>query len=176
VLNLKAQEHKEAWYKAINPMGKVPAVVHGDTVVTEVPAICVYLADIFPEAGLAPAIGDPRRGTYLRWMFFNAACVEPALIDHALKREPGPASTLSYGDYDTTVDTLASAVGPGPYLLGTSFSAADVVVGSGIRWTLRFKILPERPQFLAYAARLAERPALQRAIAKDEELVRELGG
>ena len=91
---MKKVEHKSPEYLAINPMGKVPTIVHGDTVVTEAAAIALYLADLFPEAGLAPAIGDPARGTYLRWIVFNQAAVEPAVTDYSLKRDPGPASTL----------------------------------------------------------------------------------
>lgn len=170
VLNLKKAEHKAPAYLAINPMGKVPAIVHGDTVVTEAAAICLYLADLFPEAGMAPPIGDTKRGTYLRWIVFNQAAVEPAMTDKALKREPGPPSTLGYGTYDATVDALAGALAKGPYILGDQFSAADIVVGAGVRWMLAFKLLPERAQFTQYAQVLNGRPALQRAIAKDAEL------
>lgn len=176
VLDMKKGEHKQPWYLAINPMGKVPAIVHNGTVVTETPAIAMYLADVFASAGLAPAIGDAARGTYLRWMIFNTACVEPALVDRALKREGGPASMLPYGDVDTTINTLAGALKSGPFLLGDRFSAADVVVGSGVRWMLLFKLLPERPEFTSYAERLGQRPALQRATAKDQALAQELAG
>ena len=174
VLNMKKGEHKSPVYLAINPMGKVPAIMHGDTVVTEAAAIAIYLADIFPEAGLAPKIGDPARGTYLRWIVFNQAAVEPAVTDFALKRDPGPASTLSYGTYDATVDALAGAVRKGPYILGERFSAADVIVGSGVRWMTMFKLLPERPEFKNYADRIMSRPAFMRAFAKDAELAQSL--
>jgi glutathione S-transferase len=174
VLNMKKGEHKTPEYLAVNPMGKVPTIVHGDTPVTECAAIALYLADAFPDAGLAPAIGDPARGTYLRWIVFNQAAVEPAVTDFSLKRPPGPASMLSYGSYDATVDTLAGALAKGPYILGDRFSAADVIVGSGVRWMTLFKILPERPVFTNYVARLSERPALQRATAKDAALAASL--
>jgi len=170
VLNLKKGEHKSPGYLAVNPMGKVPAIRHGDTVVTEIAAIAIYLSDYFSEAGLAPKAGDPARGPYLRWMVFNHAAVEPAVTDRALKREPGPASTLAYGTYDDTVNALAGALRPGPFILGDRFSAADVVVGASVRWLVTFKLLPERPEFTDYIARLSARPALQRAIAKDAEL------
>ncbi len=114
VLNLKKGEHKSPEYLAINPMGKVPTIVHGDTPVTEGAAIALYLADLFPEAGLAPKTGDPARGTYLRWIVFNQAAVEPAAMDFALKREPGPAASLAYGSYDATIETLAGRAGEGP--------------------------------------------------------------
>jgi glutathione S-transferase len=174
VLNMKKGEHKSPAYLAINPMGKVPTIVHGDTVVTEAAAIALYLADLFPEAGLAPKIGDPARGTYLRWIVFNQSAVEPAVTDFALKREPGPASTLSYGSYEATVDALAGAVAKGPYILGERFSAADIVVGSGIRWMMLFKLLPERPEFKDYADRVTSRPAFLSALAKDTELAQKL--
>jgi glutathione S-transferase len=163
-------------YLAINPMGKVPAIVHGGTPVTEAAAIALYLADLFPEAGLAPKAEDPARGTYLRWIVFNQAAVEPAAMDRALKREPGPAASLSYGTYDTTIETLARALAEGPYILGDRFSAADVVVGSGVHWLLTFKLLPERPEFTSYAQRITRRPAFIRAASKDAELAKALEG
>lgn len=175
VLNLKTNAHKSPEYLAINPMGKVPAITHDGTVITEAAAICLYLADLYPEAKLAPAIGDPRRGTFLRWIVFNQAAVEPAITDKALKREPGPASTLSYGTYDATVEALAGAVAKGPYILGDAFSAADVVVGAGVRWMLGWKLLPDRAEFTEYVRILSARPALQRAIKKDAELAASLG-
>lgn len=176
VLNLAKGEHKLPAYLAVNPMGKVPTIQHGSTVITEAAAIALYLADLFPEAGLAPKVGDTARGTYLRWIVFNQAAVEPAITDKALKREPGPASMLAYGSYDETIDTLAAALAKGPYVLGERFSAADVVIGSAVRWMLMFKLIPERSEFTDYAGRLAQRPALQRAIAKDQALAAELLG
>jgi glutathione S-transferase len=158
-------------YLAINPMGKVPALKHGDVVVTESAAICLYLADAFPQAGLTVPIGDPRRGVFLKWLFFGPSCLEPAMTDRAFKRaEAPPRAALGYGDYDTTMDAVAKAVEPGPYLLGEQFSAADVVIGSTLRWGMLFKIVPERPEFLAYTGRLTERPAFKRAQQKDEQL------
>jgi glutathione S-transferase len=171
LLDLKKGENREAAYLAINPMGKVPALKHGDVVVTEAAAICLYLADAFPQAGLAPAIGDPRRGPFLKWLFFGPGCVEPAVPDRAFKRaEEPPRGTLGYGDYETTMNVVAKAVERGPYLLGEQFSAADVVIGSTLRWGMMFKLIPERPEFVAYVGRLTERPALKRAQQKDEEL------
>ncbi|MEZ5857188.1 MAG: glutathione S-transferase family protein [Hyphomicrobiaceae bacterium] len=171
VLDLKKGQSRTPAYLAINPMGKVPALNHDGALITEVGAICIYLADAFPEAGLAPAIGDPLRGPYLRWMFFQGNCLEPALIDKALGREPGRQGTMPYGDLDTTVNTLADAVAKSrTWFLGDTFTALDVYLGSAIRWTMQFGLLPERPEFKAYAARLAERPACKRAEAKDAEL------
>lgn len=170
-LNLAKGDHKTKWYMAINPMGKVPALVHDGTVITEAAAVAMYLADLFPDAGLAPKIGEAERGTYLRWIVFNQAAVEPAVADLALKRDPGSPAMMPYGTYDATIDALSGALAKGPYILGDRFSAADVIVGSGVRWMLMFKLLPERRQFTAYADRLAARPALQRALAADKALL-----
>ena len=172
VLSLKDGDSRKPAYLAINPMGKVPALKHEDAVITEAAAICCYLADAFPQAGLAVPIGDPRRGTYLKWLFFGPSCVEPAMTDKAFRRaEPPPRGALGYGDYDTVVDVLADALRAGPYLLDERFTAADVVIGSGLRWGMAFKLIPDRPEFTAYTARLAARPALKRAQAKDAELM-----
>jgi glutathione S-transferase len=172
VLSLKDGDNRKPAYLAINPMGKVPALKHGDTVITEAAAICCYLADAFPQAGLAVPIGDARRGPYLKWLFFGPSCIEPAVTDKAFKRaEAPPRGALGYGEYDTVMDVLADAVRAGPYLLGQQFTAADVVIGSGLRWGMAFKLIPERPEFTAYVGRLATRPALKRAQAKDAELM-----
>jgi glutathione S-transferase len=177
VLDLKTGENREAKYLAINPMGKVPALKHGDAVVTEAAAICCYLADAFPQAGLAVPVGDPRRGPYLKWLFFGPGCIEPAVTDKAFKRaEPPPRSTLGYGDYETVMNVLADALRTGPYLLGAQFTAADVVIGSTLRWGMQFKLIPERPEFVAYTKRLGGRPALQRATEKDAQLMAAQGG
>jgi glutathione S-transferase len=170
VMDLQKEEQHRPAYLAINPMGKVPAIEHDGAVITEVGAICTYLADAFSAAGLAPAIGDPLRGAYLRWMFFQGNCLEPAMIDHAMKREPGRRGMMPYGDYETTVVALEKAVEKGPWFLGERYSAADVYVGSAIAWGLQFQLLPERDAFKRYAARLAERPARQRAVAIDEKI------
>ena len=172
VLDLKSGEGRKPAYLAINPMGKVPALRHDDVVITEAAAICCYLADAFPQAGLNIPVGDRHRGAYLKWLFFGPSCVEPAVTDRAFPRaETPPRGTLGYGDYDTVMNVLADGVRTGPYLLGEQFTAADVVIGSGLRWGMSFKLIPERPEFVAYTARLAERPALRRAIEKDAQLM-----
>ena len=171
LFTLSRGEHRAPDYLAINPMGKVPALRHGDVIVTESAAICTYLADEFPNARLNVPIGDPRRGSYLKWLFFAPGCIEPAMVDRAYPRQEQPRrGTLGYGDYDSVMDVTAKAVEAGPYLLGDQFTAADVIVGSAIRWGLTFKLMPDRKEFLEYAARLEARPALQRAEALDEEL------
>jgi glutathione S-transferase len=158
-------------YLAINPMGKVPALRHRDVVVTEAAAICTYLADAFPRARLSVPIGDPRRGIYLKWLFFGPSCIEPAIIDRASPRkEEARRGMLGYGDFDTVMDAVAKVVAKGPYLMGEQFTAADVVIGSTLRWGMMFKLIPERPEFAAYIERLKQRPALQRALALDQEL------
>jgi glutathione S-transferase len=170
VLNLKKNEQREPAYLAINPMGKVPAIRHGDALVTEQPAIFIYMADLYPEAELAPAIGDPLRGPYLRWLAFYGSSFEPAVIDKAMQREPAPASTSPYGDYDTMLGTLTQQLRAGPYLLGERFSAADVLWGTALAWTTAFKLVPELPEIMEYIGRVNSRPAAQRARAADTEL------
>jgi glutathione S-transferase len=153
-------------------MGKVPALKHGEVVITEAAAICCYLADAFPQAGLAPPVGDTRRGAYLKWLFFGPSCVEPVITDKAFKRaEAPPRGALGHGDFDTVMDVIAAAVAKGPHIMGEQFTAADVVIGSGLRWGMAFKLIPERPEFTAYTARLAARSACQRAQTKDAELM-----
>ena len=166
---------KSPGYLAINPMGKVPAIVHRGVTVTEGAAICAYLADAFPKAGLAPAVDDPLRGPYYRWMFFAAGPVEAAVTARSLNMLPPPdkAAMVGYGSYDQTVDGLEHALERSPWLLGERFSAADVYVGSQIAWGLMFKSLPERPAFQAYAERLRARPAYVRASQIDDELIAE---
>ena len=161
---------KSPAYLAINPMGKVPAITHRGMVVTEAAAICAYLADAFPEAGLAPPTGDPQRGTYYRWLFFAAGPVEAAVTAKALGllAPADKARMAGYGSYEQTVDALEGAVALGPWLLGDRFSAADVYVGSQVSWGVQFGTLPGRPAFAAYAARLHAREAYARAAALDD--------
>jgi glutathione S-transferase len=171
LLSLAREENRKPDYLAINPMGKVPALRHGDAVITELAAICTYLADEFPGARLNVPIGTPRRGAYLKWLFFGPGCLEPAVIDRAAPRKEAPRrAMLGYGDFDTTMDVIAAAVAQGPWLMGEQFTAADVVIGANIRWGMMFKMVPERQTFLDYAARIAARPAAQRAEAKDKAL------
>jgi glutathione S-transferase len=171
VLSLAKGEQQAPDYLAVNPMGKVPALKHGDAVITEAAAICTYLADEFPQAQLNVPVGDPRRGTYLRWLFFAPSCIEPAITDRAFPRKEEPRrGMLGYGDFDTVMAVVAGAVEPGPYLMGEQFTAADVVLGSTLRWGMMFGILPKRPEFVAYVGRLEQRPALKRAVALDQEL------
>jgi len=171
VLDLKSGEQRRPDYLAINPMGKVPAIHHAGALVTEQPALFIYLADLYPAAKLAPPLGDPLRGPYLRWLVFYGSCFEPAVVDKSMQREPAPPSTSPYGDYDTMLQTLVDQLGKGPYLLGDTFSAADVLWGTALNWTTMFKLVPELPVIRAYIDRVLARPAMQRAAAKDAELL-----
>ncbi len=174
LINMKAGEQRQPAYLAINPMGKVPAITHRDALVTEQVAVFLYLADLFPQAGLAPPIGDPLRGPYLRWMAFYGSCFEPALIDKAQKREPATPSMSPYSDYDTMLKTLTDQLDDGLYLLGDRFSAADLLWGTALGWTVKFGLVPELPVIKAYMARINSRPAVLRARAKDAELAASL--
>jgi glutathione S-transferase len=171
VLSLKAGEQRQPAYLAINPMGKVPAIHHDGALVTEQPAIFIYLADLYPEAKLAPPLGDPQRGPYLRWLVFYGSCFEPAVTDKSLQREPAPPSTCGYGDYDTMLKTLVDQLDKGPYLLGDTFSAADVLWGTALNWTTLFKLVPDLPVIRTYIDRVLARPAIRRAAAMDAELL-----
>ncbi|MCU1276980.1 MAG: glutathione S-transferase [bacterium] len=173
--DFRSSEHKKAEYLAINPMGKIPAIVHRGVVVTETGAILAYLADAFPAAGLAPAPSDPQRGTYLRWLFFAAVCVEPAIVDRMLARPPVERKgTLAYGSYEDTMTTLEKAIQPGPFVLGDRFSAADVYVASQLGWGTMTKAIEPRATFGAYLQRCTERPAFRRALAQNEALAAKL--
>jgi glutathione S-transferase len=160
-------------YLAINPMGKVPTVVHGDAVVTECPAICAYLADAFPQAGLAPPPGDRQRAPYYRWLFFTAGPVEAAVSHKAVgfavppEREP----MLGYGSVERTLGTLEKAVSQADYVAGNKFTAADVYVGSHLAFGMMFGTIDKRPAFERYVARLGDRPAFARARELDDALV-----
>jgi len=175
VLDFRRNEQLSLEYLAINPMGKVPAIRHDGVVVTETVAIYIYLADLYRDAGLAPALDDPDRGTYLRWLVFYAACFEPAIGDKAQKREPAPRTQSPYADYDTTVSAIQQALVPGPWLLGERFSAADVLWGNALRWVTGFGMVEATPVIADYIARVMARPAEQRALKADEALAAEMG-
>jgi glutathione S-transferase len=163
-------------YLAINPMGKVPAIRHGDMVVTEAAAICAYLADAFPESHLAPPPGDRRRGAYYRWLFYGAGPVEAAATNKALglvvpaERE----MTAGYGRLADVLTALETALAAGDYLAGDRFTAADLYLGSQIGWGMQFGTIEKRPVFERYWQRLAARPAALRAKEIDDRLAAEL--
>ena len=167
VLDFNDGAQRKPEYLAVNPMGKVPAIKHADAVITEQGAVFIYLADQFPAAGLAPAIGDALRGPYLRWMVFYGSSFEPALIDRSQKREPAPRATSPYADYDTMLNALTGNLARGPYMLGEKFSAVDVLWGTALAWTTTFGLVPKTPVIEAYIARTNERPAFVRVRAQD---------
>ncbi|MFN3286937.1 MAG: glutathione S-transferase family protein [Sphingomonadaceae bacterium] len=162
---------KDPGYLSVNPMGKVPAIVHRGRVVTEGAAIAAYLADAFPEAGLLPP--PHARADYFRWLFFAAGPLEAAIIDRALGLAEIPAekrAMVGYGDYDLVVSVLEQALDGRRFIAGDAFSAADVMLGSQVGWGIQFGTLPRRPAFEAYWAGLKDRPALRRAAAMDDAL------
>ncbi len=171
---------KSAEYLAINPMGKVPALQHGDTVITECAAICAYLADVFPQAQLAPALTDRRRGAYYRWMFYGAGPVEAATSNQALGLElpndPKKRGMLGYGSLNQVTAVLEGLVAKSTYILGEQFSAVDIYLGSQIGWGTHFGTLEKRPAFTDYLARIMGRPAAVRARHIDDELLAQVKG
>ena len=164
---------KQPAYLAVNPMGKVPAIVHGGTAVTEAAAICAYLADAFPQAGLAPAPGDRQRGPYYRWMFFAAGPLEAAATNKALQFEvPAGRETMAgYGTYADVMNALEIAVSGREFLAGDRFSAADLYLGAHLSWGMMFGTIEKRPAFASYWERLSARPAYRRAEEIDNALM-----
>jgi glutathione S-transferase len=175
LLNLEKGEHKNAAFLAVNPMGKVPAIVHKGTVVTECGAILTYLADAFPSAGLAPALDDPKRGAYLRWMFFAASCIDAAMIDRMLSRpEPERSGAVGYGKHEHVFETLEKALTPGPFLLGEKFTTPDLFIAGQLGFGLMMKGLEPRPIFQAYVEKIQARPAAKRINEQSGELIARL--
>ncbi|WCM25426.1 glutathione S-transferase family protein [Sphingomonas sp. QA11] len=166
-----ASTMKQEPYLSINPMGKVPAIVHNGRIITECAAICAYLADSFPEAGLAPPTTD--RADYYRWLFYTAGPMEQAVTNKSMNFIPSDQQQrmVGYGNYDLAVDTLEKAVSAHPYIAGDSFTAADVYVGSQVAWGTQFDTLPKRDAFDAYLERIMSRDAYRRANDKDNALM-----
>jgi len=173
LIDLKAGAQNAPDYRAINPQGKVPAIRYKGVVTTEVAAICCLLADEFPKATLSVPVGDPQRGPYLQWLFFNPGAIEPAMMDTKFPRNPAPPPTaIGYRDLDVLLDVVEGALKDKTYLMGDQFTAADVVTGSGLRWGMQFGMIPQRAALAAYVKRLEARPAMQRANAADEKLMK----
>ncbi|MGQ0681443.1 glutathione S-transferase family protein [Bradyrhizobium sp.] len=170
ILNMKAGEQRQPAYLAINPLGKVPAIRHGEALVTEQVALYIYLADLFPQAGLTPALNDPRRGPYLRWIAYYGSSFEPALIDKFMKHEPAPVTQSPYSDYETMLGALEAQLSKGPYLLGERMTAADILWGVAFNWTMMFGLVSKQDVFVRYAERIASRPAFQRISADDDKM------
>jgi glutathione S-transferase len=162
-------------YLAINPMGKVPALVHGDTIVTEAAAICAYLADVFPEAGLAPPPGSRLRGAYYRWLFFAAGPIEAANTIKTLGVvvPPERLTMVGYGSQERALAAVEDQLKRAEYIAGDRFTAADVYVGSHIGFGMRFGAIDQRPAFERYWGLLSARPAAARARESDDKLVAE---
>jgi glutathione S-transferase len=168
ILDRSKEEQRGADYLKINPMGKVPALKHGGELVTEAAAICLYLADAFPKSGLGKPVGDPLRGAFLKWLFFAPSCIEPAVLDVAFPRkEPAPRGAVGYGDFQTVMDVVADAVRDRPYIVGDTFTAADVVIASQLGWGQAFGVVPKREEFNTYLAGLQQRPAFKRCAELD---------
>ena len=169
-LDFTAGQTRTPEFLAINPLGKLPTVVHDGAVITEQVAITIYLADRFPAAGLAPAFDDARRGPYLRWLAFYAACFEPALMDHAFKRPPVDPTTAPWRDYDSVMDALVAQLSRADFIVGNTLTAADLLWGTGLRWTTEFGLVPRLPVIMAYLERVAAHPAVVRAGELDAAL------
>lgn len=174
-IDFKKDEQHSPEYLKLNSMGKVPAIRHGDVVVTETVALYIYLSDLFPQADLAPKLDDPQRGPYLRWLVFYAACFEPAVGDRAMKREPAPRAQSPYADFETTLKTLTDQLARGTYLLGERFTAADVLWGNALRWVTGFGMVEATPLIKDYIERVTSRPAQVRAQQADAALAKEMG-
>src|SRR6201992_1939296 len=160
-VDLTAGAQRTIEYLAITPMGKVPALRDGEATLAEAAAICAYVAERYPEAKLAPALGDPLRAKYLYWLFFAPGCIEPAMVQVATQIEVSSLAA-GWGDAQRVFDVLEDALTRGPWILGENFSAADVAVGSALNFAGRlFKMVPSRPSFDAYIARCVARPAFQ---------------
>src|SRR5579871_5517908 len=163
LIDIKTGAQRKLEYLAINPMGKVPAIKDGEATLAEAAAICAYVAERYPEAKLAPPLGDPLRAKYLYWLFFGPSCIEPAMVQVVTKLEMNPVAA-GWGDAQRVYDVLDAALEKGPWLLGEKFSAADIVIGAGLNFAVRlFKMVPTRPSFDRYIDACAARPAFQRA-------------
>lgn len=166
LVDFEKGESRHPDYLAINPMGKVPAIVHRGVTVTEAAAIITYLADAFPQAGLAPKIDDPARGTWLRWLVFGASVFEPALLDTMMKRPEVPKAMAGFGSYADALDAIETMLNPGPWILGDRYSAADVYMGAELAWAGSFGApgITDNPRINAYVERIKARPAYQRSM------------
>ncbi|MSO97930.1 MAG: glutathione S-transferase [Rhodospirillaceae bacterium] len=172
-VNMKAGDQRKPAYMAINPMGKVPAVKHGDALITEQGAIFIYLADLFPKAGLTPVIGDPLRGPFIRWLVYYGSCFEPAVVDKSMKREQAPLGMSPYGDFDTMLKTVSDQLRKGPYICGERFTAADVLWGTAMKWMIDYKLVPESPEFVAYRDCILSRAAYKKVSEMDAKMATE---
>ncbi|MDZ4737619.1 MAG: glutathione S-transferase family protein [Rhodospirillaceae bacterium] len=167
LIDIRAGAQMTAAYRAINPMGKVPALEDDGTIVTEAAAICAHVADRFPAASLAPPIGDSARGAFYRWLVFEPGCIEPAFMQKHIGLEVDSV-TAAWGSYDRVIDTLDTALATGPWILGENFTAADVMIGGAVRFGMAIGMIERRASFAAYVSHCEGRPAFQRALLIDE--------
>lgn len=173
VLDCNKGENRGDEFLAINPLGKLPTLVYKDTVVTEQVACFILLADLFPEKRLAPAIDDPLRGAYLRWMAYIGSSYEPAVVDHALKREPGEASFMPYGSYDAMLSNLYQQLDNQLYLLGKRIYAVDLLLGNSLKWCRDFGVIQTTPNVDAYIERIMARTGFVKALELDQALLQQ---
>jgi len=173
-VDIMSGEQKREGLKGLNPMGKLPTLVDGETVVTEAAAIALYLGDRYALGRLAPLPDAPERGAYLRWSFYAPSVIEPGCMAKASGWE-FKAAQAGFGSYEEMLDTISAAIGDGPWLLGDQFSMADVVFGGTVRWMTMFGMLDERDEYVAYVERLTAREAYQRADARNAAIIEERG-
>lgn len=173
-VDLMKGDQREEPYRAVNPMGKLPSIVDGEARVTETAAIGMYLADRYSPGVLAPALDEPARGPYLRWILFGPSVIEPAAATQAFGWEVN-AGSVGWGSWETMLASTRQAIGEGPWLLGERFTMADVCLGATLRTLVQFKMLPEEPLFVDYIAALNARPAAMRAAAINQRVVVEQG-
>lgn len=175
IVDFKKGGQKAPAFVEINPMGKLPTLVHDNIVVTEAAAICAYLADAFSDKGLAPAMDDAQRGAYFRWMFFAPSCIEPAMIDIFNKRRNENPASIGYGNSEMVIAAAKTALSNGDYIFGDRFSAADVVFGSTLNFAMMFGAFEKEEPFVSYTERLMARPAVQRCNEKNAAIMKDLG-
>lgn len=175
IVDFKKGAQKDPEFLKINPMGKLPTLVHNGVVTTEAAAICAYLADAFSEKGLAPTQNDPKRGAYFRWMFFAPSCIEPAMIDIFNKRKNEYPASIGYGNADMVIAAAKTALDNGDYILGDQFSAADVVFGSTLNFAMMFGAFEREEPFASYTERLMTRSAVKRCDEKNAAIMKDLG-
>lgn len=173
-LSLERGDHRASDYSAVNPMGKVPAIRHAGAVITELGAITLHLGDLFPETGLCPQPGDPLRGPLLRWLFFYGNCVEPAVLQKAMKWPDPPKRMAGYGSFDDVMAAVVARLEEGPWFLGERFTVADCLWGPALGWLTRFGMAPKAAAVADFVARIEARPATARVREIDAALVEKL--